>query len=151
MLTNSFSQSGPASAPRAAEALADPPWSNRKILLVEDALDLAHLMMDLLAAQGYRAIHFPGGRSALDWAQAHVTDLAILDLDLPDLSGWELCRRLRRMNPWRNRPVLICSGQAVSGAARLRAHGAAGFIAKPFTATRFLRAVETALADASQP
>ncbi|MEQ1508023.1 MAG: response regulator, partial [Myxococcota bacterium] len=67
----------------------------RRVLLVEDEVDLATPIQHLLRAQGLLCEVAATGREALDAAAANRPDLVLLDLMLPDLSGVEVCRRLR--------------------------------------------------------
>lgn len=117
----------------------------RKILIVDDAADVAEVMTALLESRGHEVIHFPDGKSTIKWIDTHVTDLAILDLDLPDMTGWDICRHLRGSAHWRKHPILICSGNLAPSLERLREYQADGFIAKPFTPQSFIHDVEAAL------
>jgi len=66
------------------------------ILLVEDALDLAQVIVRDLESEGYRVLHAADGPAALDLFAAHSPDLVILDWMLPRLNGLEVLRRMRQ-------------------------------------------------------
>ena len=65
------------------------------LLIVDDEPDLLDTLDYSLRKEGYRTRTAATGRSALDAAAQETPDLVILDLMLPDLSGTEVCRRLR--------------------------------------------------------
>lgn len=68
----------------------------RSILVVEDNLDGVHSLVLLLREMGHNVEYAINGYSALDLAKTFRPDFVLLDLNLPDLSGFEVCRRLKR-------------------------------------------------------
>src|SRR3546814_4190989 len=66
------------------------------ILLVEDETAIADTVLYALRAEGFEARHCLTGQEALRAAGERVHDLAILDVGLPDIGGFALCRELRR-------------------------------------------------------
>lgn len=68
---------------------------NERILVVDDEVEIVELLTDYLRAEGYRVTIASNGREALDKAGAEKPDLVILDIMMPDLDGFEVCRRLR--------------------------------------------------------
>ncbi len=69
--------------------------SKRSVLLVDDSCDAAESMQALLEAEGHAVVLAFTGQSALDEAARDQPDVVILDLDLPDINGCEVARRLR--------------------------------------------------------
>ncbi|RMH05320.1 MAG: DNA-binding response regulator [Planctomycetota bacterium] len=69
---------------------------SRRILVVEDEPRIAALVCDNLEAEGYRTIHAADGPSGLREARAGGIDLILLDVMLPEMDGFEVCRALRR-------------------------------------------------------
>lgn len=65
------------------------------VLVVEDETAIAETVLYALRSEGYRASHCLLGGQALEQAQAGAVDLLVLDVGLPDLSGFDVCRRLR--------------------------------------------------------
>ena len=85
--------------------------NSRHILLyVEDDADFAELNIGWLSDRGYRVVHAPTGTEALARCEATAPDLALLDVMLPDMEGFELCRRLQRRNP--GLPVIFLTSLA---------------------------------------
>ena len=101
-----------------------------RILLVEDELELARLVVRELEAAGYQVDHAPDGASALERLAAASPDLVILDWMLPDLDGLDVLRRLR---PASAVPVLMLTARAeeVDRVIGLEV-GADDYLTKPF-------------------
>ena len=68
----------------------------RKILVVDDEKKIVEILKAYLEKEGYQVITAYDGRSALELARSHSPDLIILDLMLPEVSGWDVCRELRQ-------------------------------------------------------
>lgn len=68
----------------------------KKILVVDDEKRIVEILQAYLERDGYRVIAAYDGRSALELARSNSPDLIILDLMLPEVSGWDVCRELRR-------------------------------------------------------
>ena len=68
----------------------------KKILVVDDEKRIVDILKAYLEKEGYAAIAAYDGRLALDLARSQSPDLIILDLMLPEVSGWDVCRELRR-------------------------------------------------------
>ncbi len=69
-----------------------------KILVVDDTSRNAKLLADLLNAKGYAVVTASSGREALTLVGAEQPDLVLLDIMMPDMSGYEVCRKIRE-NP----------------------------------------------------
>lgn len=82
--------------------------SGASILIVEDDAEIAELMRDFLEAEGFRVQHAGSGRETSEQMALDRPDLVLLDVMLPDESGFEICRRLRRDSPV---PVLFLSAR----------------------------------------
>ena len=68
----------------------------KKILVVDDEKRIVEILQAYLKRDGYQVIAAYDGRSALELARSNSPDLIILDLMLPEVSGWDVCRELRR-------------------------------------------------------
>jgi DNA-binding response OmpR family regulator len=89
-------------------AVSDPDAGVRSILLVEDDEEIAGLMRDFLEAEGFKVRHAGTGRDATEELEHSRPDCVLLDVMLPDESGFEICRRLRRDS---DVPVLFLSAR----------------------------------------
>ncbi|MFC1946099.1 response regulator [Chloroflexota bacterium] len=68
----------------------------RKILVVDDEKRIAEILQAYLEREGYQVITAYDGHAALELARKQSPDLLILDLMLPEISGWDVCRELRK-------------------------------------------------------
>lgn len=106
--------------------------TKRRILVVDDVSTVRSLMRDVLARWGYAVESAESGDVALRLAADQRFDLAILDIVLGDMDGFELCDQLRSLPGNHSLPVLFISGiPAEDVVRRARATGRARFIAKP--------------------
>jgi DNA-binding response OmpR family regulator len=108
------------------------------IMVVEDDDATRDFLADHLAADSYGVVTASSGRQALNLLEVKDCDLVLLDVMLPDASGFELCRRLRSADGIAQRidpdvPVIMLSGRATE-TDRIRgfARGADDYVAKPF-------------------
>jgi chemosensory pili system protein ChpA (sensor histidine kinase/response regulator) len=135
---------------RPARQTANP--LSAQVLLAEDYLLLAKLMEQALAKAGYDVTVVHDGRAAIDSLRTAAVDLAILDIDLPELSGFEICSYLRNRPRLQHLPVIICTGrdgpEDHARALELRTNA---FITKPFVMAALLQSVRSALASSPQP
>lgn len=66
-----------------------------RVLIVDDERDTVTTLMELVADEGYQARGFYKGRDAVDAMHDFAPDIAIIDLALPDMSGWDVARQIR--------------------------------------------------------
>src|SRR5690348_7593431 len=102
-----------------------------KILIVDDENEIGELICLYLAKEGYQTLTVFDGYSALDMVEKHKPELIILDIQLPDLDGFEVCLELRKMT---KAPILFlsCKGEDVD---KILALGVGGddYMTKPFS------------------
>ncbi len=113
----------------------------RRILVVEDNLDLAELVRMHLRDAGYAVEPFSDGRSALQRLQAEPFDLVILDLMLPGMDGLELCRRLRAQPNYLPILMLTAKSSELDRVLGLEV-GADDYVTKPFSIRELLARVK---------
>jgi signal transduction histidine kinase len=126
---------------------APAPHATRTVLFVEDNLASLELVERALAHRpALRVIPLMQGGLALELATQHRPDLVLLDLQLPDLDGDEVLRRLKADERTTAIPVIILSADASGGrASRVRARGASAFLTKPIKVRDLLDAIDEAL------
>ena len=81
-----------------------------RILVVDDNQAHAVGLVELLAIQGFPSFHVSSGGEALQIAANQTLDAVLLDVQLPDMSGYEVCRRLRRNERTANLAIVFHSG-----------------------------------------
>ena len=103
------------------------------IMIVDDMPDNLRLLQELLSEQGYRIMAFPSGAQALKAAVRHPPDLILLDIRMPEMDGYEVCRRLKADERLRDIPVLFISAlNEVEDKIRAFAQGGVDYVTKPF-------------------
>jgi two-component system KDP operon response regulator KdpE len=119
----------------------------RVILVVEDEETMRTFVRVALEAYGYRTLEASTAAEGIRQAIAHMPDLVLLDLGLPDTDGGEVTRRIRE---WSNLPILIISARGAE-ASKVRAldEGADDYITKPFGAAELMARVRVALRKAA--
>ena len=114
-----------------------------RILLVEDETAIAETVLYALRAAGFDAQHCLTGREALRESQRVHYDLAVLDVGLPDIDGFALCRELRR---GRDLPVIFLTARAAEPERVLGLEiGADDYVAKPFSPRELLARIRVVL------
>jgi len=119
------------------------------VLVVDDEPQILRALTTNLRGAGYEVVTSATGGDALAQAATRSPDAVILDLVLPDLSGTEVCRRLRE---WSEVPVIVLSAVGEEGAkvAALDA-GADDYVTKPFGIDELLARLRAALRRTGQP
>ncbi len=77
------------------------------IVIVEDEPDIAELVSHHLKKAGYNTKVFHDGFSFFNYITQSIPDLVILDLMLPDMDGFEICKEIKKNEKWKNIPVII--------------------------------------------
>ena len=104
------------------------------VLIAEDDDALTHLLHYNLEREGYRVLKVSDGEQALRVASEQQPDLVLLDWMLPEISGLEVCRRLRHRQDTRNIPIVMLSAHGEEND-RIRGldTGADDYVVKPFS------------------
>ncbi len=104
-----------------------------RILLIEDDPSMASAIQMMLKSDGYVVEHTDTGEDGLDIAKLYELDAILLDINLPDISGHEVIRRLRLAKV--GTPVLMLTGQTdINDKVRSLSNGADDYVTKPFHA-----------------
>ena len=107
-----------------------------KILIVEDDEALASMLVEMMTQEGYTPRRFASGAVALEEFAAFNPDLVLLDLNLPDLDGHEVCRRLRTKSEV---PVIMLTARDAELDRVLGLEeGADDYVVKPFSSRELL-------------
>ena len=120
-----------------------------RVLVVEDARINRAILVRALEAQGLEAVEAENGRQALEVlgdVNARQIDVVLLDLEMPELDGYETLRRIRAVDALRHVPVIVISAvDELSSVVRCIEMGAADYLPKPFNAAILRARVSTSL------
>jgi two-component system cell cycle response regulator DivK len=121
---------------------AEPRVQQRSVLIVEDNELNMKLFHDLLVAHGYKTIQTRNGLEAMDLARAHLPDLILMDIQLPEVSGLEVTKWIKDDDELRHIPVIAVTAFAMKGdEERIRSGGCEAYISKPISVLTFLDTV----------
>lgn len=108
------------------------------------------LFRDLLMAQGYSVLHTRDGVEAFRMARTHKPDLVLMDIQLPEVSGYEVTRWMKDDPALRDIPVVAVTAFAMAGdEERAKSAGCAAYVTKPISVRDFLETVATCLGEPS--
>jgi len=114
----------------------------KKILVVEDNPMNLELVADILEAQGYEVVQAKEGYEALRIASEERPDLILMDIQLPELDGLEVTRRLKSNESTRDINIVALTAYAMRGdEERVREAGCSGYIAKPINTREFVKVI----------
>ena len=117
------------------------------LLVVDDEPEINRLVARLFEKRGYRVVSALDGAEALAQVARERPDLIMLDLNLPKIDGWEVCRRLKSDPATRTIPIIILTAAHanVDDAQIGLGLGADEYVAKPFVKAVLLHNVERLL------
>lgn len=115
---------------------------SKTVMIVEDNELNMKLFHDLLEAHGYRTVETRTGVEAVELARANRPDLIIMDIQLPEISGLDVTRKLKADPELRAIPVVAVTAFAMKGdEERIRAGGCEAYLSKPISVAKFLETV----------
>ena len=111
---------------------------NAKILLVEDNAVNRYLETFVLESSGFQVIHAVNGREALALARSECPDLILMDIQMPEMDGYEAARSIREALGGDCMPIVAVTSYAMSGdRERALQLGFAGYLEKPIATEKF--------------
>lgn len=113
--------------------------SDKHILIIDDDEDLSFVISDMLQSYGYSVTSAPDSDTAFELLSENVYQLILLDINLPDMTGFELCRELRHVSTV---PVIFASART-SESDRIAGFDIGGddYLAKPYSMKELLSRV----------
>jgi len=117
-----------------------------KILIVDDDPDIVTMLEDRLQASNYRTVIAQDGVQALELVEQEAPGLMLLDLDMPRLTGIEVLKRLPKVRPTEDLPVIVMTAHAsIDAAVEAMKTGAYDFLTKPLDNDHLLLVISKAL------
>ena len=118
----------------------------RKVLVVDDEPEMVEMMKVRLEKSGYKVTSSFSGEDCIKIAEIEHPDVILLDILLPGISGFEVCRRLKQNKTTKDIPVIMVTALVGEEAeAKGLDRGAKYFISKPFDPDKLLSEVRTAI------
>ncbi len=119
---------------------------SKRILVVEDQDDNRRILRDLLTSAGYEMVEAVTGKEGVAMAETHRPDLILMDIQLPELDGYEATRRIKADPALQPIPIIAVTSYALSGDAALAYEaGCVGYITKPFSPRQLLAKIRELL------
>lgn len=113
-----------------------------KVLVVEDNLMNRQLAGYLLRKAGIETAEVESGEEALAWLENQTIEIVLLDIQLPEMDGIEVLRRIRLNENWRDMTVIALTAYSMQGdKERFEAVGFDGYIAKPIDSKTFVQSI----------
>ncbi|WP_432823557.1 response regulator [Trichloromonas sp.] len=121
--------------------------NKKKILIVEDEESLLKLESILLISKGFEVKGVPNGKAALESVAEEQPDLILLDIMLPEIDGFEVCRRIKSDPATRHIPVIMLTAKkSREDMVRGEKVGADWYITKPFKSAMVIETIQRFLA-----
>ena len=121
------------------------------VLYIEDNPDNTMLVRRALEARGYKLLHAPNGTKGIEVAETEHVELILLDINLPDIDGYEVAHRLRTSSKTRlaQIPIIAVTANAMKGDDRkVLEAGCTKYMAKPINIQELMDTVDDLLGKA---
>ena len=116
---------------------------NKRILIVDDDEMVLIAVNELLKQEGYEVYPASNGSEALEKLDQGTYDLIMLDIIMPEMSGFELCKKIREMENYKETPIIVITTEGASeDRERALALGANEYITKPIQTMKILETVK---------
>ncbi len=124
----------------------------KKVLIVDDEPNIVAALDYLLRRSGYEVQAAPDGEAALRLVQAEAPDLVLLDLMMPEKSGYDVCQRIRAHPEWSKIRIVILSAKGrEADVSKGLSLGADAYITKPFSNAELVERIGALLAAEGAP
>jgi two-component system alkaline phosphatase synthesis response regulator PhoP len=128
---------------KAIEELSD---TRQKVLIVDDEPDAVIATKRALEADGYNVIEANNGNMAFDILKSDIPDVILLDVMMPDMDGFEVCRRLKEETLYENIPVIMLTAKGeINDKVEGLDIGADDYMTKPFNLKELKARIKTVL------
>ncbi len=122
------------------------------ILIIDDETDIRLLVAMLLESAGHTVADAASGEEGLSYLVTHGADCVFLDINMPGMNGWEVCRRIKADPATAKIPVIIQTVRsALQDTTELESTKPDGFLNKPFDKSDLLAAMDQVMGAATPP
>ncbi len=112
------------------------------IACVDDDPKTCQLFQDIVKKQGYQFLGIHDSRKAIPLLASHKPDLIFVDLEMPDIDGWEICRRLKNfLNPETSPTILLVQKEGIFERLQTKVVGGSGLLSKPLNKQQVLNII----------
>ncbi len=117
------------------------------VLIVEDSLSELELMSHYLDNGDYKIVKSTGAKEAFDIALKDSIDVIVSDVVMPEMSGFELCRQLKRNSVTQKLPIILCTSknQEIDKLWGMK-QGASAYLTKPYTREQLIETIQSVFA-----
>jgi len=123
-----------------------------KILIVEDNEENGDALSRRLQRWGFEVINAMDGKSGVAMAQSEKPDLVLMDMNMPELDGWEATRQIKAVPECRDLPIIALTAHALAGdRERALEVGCADYHTKPVDFSKLMAQIETILQNNKTP
>lgn len=123
---------------------------SHKILVVEDHEDNRRIIHDLLTAHGFDVVEAVTGLEGVRAAERENPALILMDIQLPEIDGYEATRRIKSLPERKHIPIIIITSYALSGDdLKAYAAGCDDYVSKPYSPRKLLTKISKFLPEAS--
>ncbi|MDD5746202.1 MAG: response regulator [Candidatus Omnitrophica bacterium] len=122
--------------------------AGKRILIVDDEPDILRVVVFRMKKAGYEVITAEDGKTGLERASREVPDIILLDLRLPIMDGFEVCRRIKIDERLKTIPVIFLSASISEDIeSKIKEYGADGYMRKPFEPEELLEKIKLHLKE----
>ena len=118
----------------------------KRICIIEDEVDIIHLLKYNLEKEGYEVVSIQSGENAIEFIHVNKPDIILLDIMIPSIDGFEICKELKSKKETKEIPIIMLSAKTEEAniVAGLEL-GAEDYITKPFSITVLIARLRTVL------
>ena len=117
-----------------------------KILVIDDEKNILHSVVMYLEGYGYEVFSSDNGIKGIESAEIHRPDLILLDLVLPDVDGYTVCKTLKKHSEMNKIPIIIMSAKnQKEDLSKAFENGADDYIIKPFQPNQLIEIIKKVL------
>jgi len=115
-----------------------------KVLIVDDVPKNIQMAMNILKNEGHKMFYAKNGQMAISLTNEHNFDLILLDIMMPDMNGFEVCKKLKQNDKTKNIPIVFLSGKdSSSDIEQAYEVGGLDYVIKPFITIELITKANT--------